>query len=464
MSDWTKTDIQPATGTVVFSSIYLQDNLQTVQKSTHSTIIELEMATPTASSALARALRQLDITKVRLVLSRQKTDLNLPIVFRGNQKTVQIMTPFQYACKRGHVDILRELLAENQVPGGADCFCCSSPLYIACNHPDEDVSLRMATDLLACDASVDYTWRDGATPLMAAVIASHSKVVKLLCENDADVNFVSSRGEGISPLVYAIRHGNIEIMQTLLDYGADLHYVSTSGISPLTAAVLHGNVDAIAILSSSGADINEQCYGQNKTPPLLLACRLGETATANELVRYGADVNLKNIHGDSPIHYACLYADESPVDGLKLAKMLINHPKCDIDNKNINKETPTDLVLERLERTSRTILEGNNVDMYDQNCDNLRLAILCECFGLLVSAGCKIGQMAALCKTYPHAYIFLEQKGLIEHAKSSSGAATLKHISKLTVRHLFQQPMEFDLQRIGLPARIQQYVSLDYID
>lgn len=63
------------------------------------------------------------------------------------------------------------------------------------------------------------------TPLIFAIIHKHTLCVKILLENKADVNKCDEKKK-FSPLMWAIESQALDILQLLLDYGANLDYQS----------------------------------------------------------------------------------------------------------------------------------------------------------------------------------------------------------------------------------------------
>ena len=62
-------------------------------------------------------------------------------------------------------------------------------------------------------------WRIGNTLLMLAAYNGHSATVRLLHSKGADVNRLNDRGQ--SPLAGAIFKGEVEVVRTLVELGAD---------------------------------------------------------------------------------------------------------------------------------------------------------------------------------------------------------------------------------------------------
>lgn len=79
------------------------------------------------------------------------------------------------------------------------------------------------------------------------------------------------------------------------------------GFSPLHVAAAHGNISALHILLDSGADVRQPSRHLNFTA-LHFCMRHADISQAVEvaacLLRHGADVNARNIHGETALHVA----------------------------------------------------------------------------------------------------------------------------------------------------------------
>ena len=147
-----------------------------------------------------------------------------------------------------------------------------------------------------------HTYRDSenvydTTALHIAAKNGHVATVKLLIENNADLNIrhESSFGHnGTTPLSLAAERGNSLCAIELIKAGADVNLASSSGATPLMIAASKGREAIVALLIGFGADVS------------LCNCR-GETALdfldeAFEEFAGGVDRN---------IHAACIPIQES---------------------------------------------------------------------------------------------------------------------------------------------------------
>ncbi|MBO9484590.1 ankyrin repeat domain-containing protein [Salinisphaera sp. G21_0] len=138
------------------------------------------------------------------------------------------------------------------------------------------------------------------TPLLIALEndTEHKKIVDLLVQRGADVNAImSDSGEMLTepPLLCAIRMGDIETVQCLMDNGAkvdgNLGNDEVKSLTPLMMAAREGHVDIVEYLLEKGSNANEYGGENNDRTPLMIAALNGHTNIVKMLVEHGADVN-----------------------------------------------------------------------------------------------------------------------------------------------------------------------------
>ena len=99
-----------------------------------------------------------------------------------------------------------------------------------------------------------------------------------------------------------MRNGRLDIINVLLDCGADISVASASTTS-LILSVIHDHEDICNFLLKRGAYVNGSSQSSPSTP-LLVALSWGRTTYVPILLSHGADPNARNTHGDTPLHYA----------------------------------------------------------------------------------------------------------------------------------------------------------------
>ena len=240
--------------------------------------------TPEGTTPLHEAVRQNDLKTVQALI-KARADVKAATRYG--------VTPIGIAAVNGNVAILRALLdagadANTATPGGETALMTAA----------RTGNVEAVTLLLDRGATVDAKINErGQTALMWAVTENHPDIVKLLVARGANVKaqtavsipkgeYVAARAGGAS--------GNGIIRQRALPK-------ADGGMTPLLFAVRDGNVALTRMLLELGADIN-QASG-NHTSPLMIALLNGQVALATELLEKGANPNVADDY-----HRAALFA------------------------------------------------------------------------------------------------------------------------------------------------------------
>jgi ankyrin repeat protein/mono/diheme cytochrome c family protein len=136
----------------------------------------------------------------------------------------------------------------------------------------------------------------GTTPLHHAAGFGTLQVMQLLLDKGADVNARNRRGS--TPLHWAI-HDAAKV-RLLVSRGAAVNTKSIEGRTPVyQAAVLANGHEALRLLLASGADPQlATLIGQT---PLMVAAVRGDVEAMRLLIEKGADVNTKNSAGETAL-------------------------------------------------------------------------------------------------------------------------------------------------------------------
>jgi len=107
-----------------------------------------------------------------------------------------------------------------------------------------------------------------------------------------DVNRMTLDGETF-PLVDAAIHGNLEMVQVLLDAGADPNLLTQDHwpTSALRVAASKGDIEMIRLLAAAGADPSRAAEPGSPKTPLASAAQNGYTDAVRELLALGADAS-----------------------------------------------------------------------------------------------------------------------------------------------------------------------------
>ncbi len=148
---------------------------------------------------------------------------------------------------------------------------------------------------------------------------------ELVKKHHADVNIQNKYKE--TPVFYAIGWTQIEILEKLIEYGADLNVVNIDGHTPLTAALIkrRPNATVIKMLIDNGADVNfvvnndySEYDGMSvmeiakerkikisvKSTTIHSAAERGKTDSVKRFLKKGININQKDENGATPLMLA----------------------------------------------------------------------------------------------------------------------------------------------------------------
>lgn len=176
-------------------------------------------------------------------------------------------------------------------------------LWEAINGQDV-AALRAAA---AEGADVNAPNNEGRVPLYRALVLQRQPLVEALLELGADANAKDHHGDPL--LIIAMSVGSAEGALALIRAGADPSAVDTIGKSALYYAINMQQPEIIAALVAAGADVNAPSVATDSADPelpLFHAIKLGDVATAKQLLAAGADVKALDAKGSAPLHRAVL--------------------------------------------------------------------------------------------------------------------------------------------------------------
>lgn len=181
--------------------------------------------------------------------------------------------------------------------------------------------------------------RDDAdqTALMIAAWEGNLEIVKILLEAGAQIDLATN--DGSTALSLAIESGEIDTVKELIDRGAKL--IDRNGYNPLHEAAQLDFTDLIQFLLSHGIDVNK---GTNeRQTALMLAIIHYCDDFFNELLTVpGIQFNLQDVYGRTAMHYTIT---DNCIDGIEeqivfLKKLLAAGANPNI--KDLNGKTPLD--------------------------------------------------------------------------------------------------------------------------
>lgn len=198
--------------------------------------------------------------------------------------------------------------------------------------------------LLATGAAVDVLDTDGNTPLISAAYHDHADVLSALLHAGADSQH--RNGDGYSALDYAMENGHRDVVLALLRFWQarlgtaaaesaqlatliavtecatatpiaatiDPNRANASGYTPLAMAARWGCRQGVEALLQQGARVDAVTDSRYRTSALMESTRDGHLDIARRLLAAGADVNLRDRHGDHALNWAAYFGQAELVE------------------------------------------------------------------------------------------------------------------------------------------------------
>ncbi|XP_055308073.1 platelet-derived growth factor receptor alpha-like [Sitodiplosis mosellana] len=158
------------------------------------------------------------------------------------------------------------------------------------------------------------------------------KIVKTLIEHGANVNATNNVGD--MPLHVAAWNGHVEVAKILVQYSADVTAKDNKGSTALHFAADSGHLNFIEFLIEHGANVNAK--DNVGWTPLNISAWKGRLNITKYLIEHGAKINTKGNNGYTAIAVAAIYGN------VDVTKYLIEHG-ADINVKGDNGFTPYDI-------------------------------------------------------------------------------------------------------------------------
>lgn len=333
-----------------------------------------------------------------------------------------------------------------------------TPIFVSCKQGNFEKTVA----LLSAGSCVNNVASNGQTLLHAALWSKNSKLACHLMQN-AKIDLDVTDNCSMTPLDVAVEIGDVDCVKLLTEKLAERGQTGIGGATPGNRALKLEKYDVLRELLHRGWSYEES---QSQTSPLLIYTGFGDLKTCkilcalnegvNEsdekgqtslhlaafggntdllscLLQAGADVNLLDENGCSPLHIACARIPQSLTD----IRLLIKYGAL-VNSQNGSGQTPLHicLVQHMSETMSKAAWEevvielicvGSDLNLADSN-GNSPLLLLAE---LAVEATHK--DVRYLCLSMLRR--FLSKSNIDPNMSTSSGKTLLMYCAQISLAH-----------------------------
>jgi ankyrin repeat protein len=229
--------------------------------------IDVNKAKNNGNTPLFLASMVRNVNAVKSLLAVPGIDVN-----KANNKGV---TPLDIARRKGYMEIVT---------------------LIEAKLLSDDINNQLIEAIVAKNVSeVDRLLKAGANP--NARFTEHSNQAIILLLKGISISMY----DGVSPLFVAAKQGNRDIVQLLINAGANLDKVGSFN-SPLHVAIKSNHNEIVDLLIASGANVNIQ--EEFELTPLHIASSQGQLSIVDKLIKAGAQVDLLSVEGETALELA----------------------------------------------------------------------------------------------------------------------------------------------------------------
>jgi ankyrin repeat protein len=279
------------------------------------------------------------------VLEFLKSYMEGKIDFLGINPKELGYSALHYACLYGKSEAVLKL-----IEWGANVDLKDASGWTALDWAIDNGYIDIVQILITNNADVNSKDPNNMHSLDWACIKGHKEIAELLISNGAEINLVSTKG--LTPLIYAYDNGHIELAKKLIEIGADFNFeingnrfitkacwrddvemvkflveqknvnplqTNALGVIPWHNAAALGSIKVLEFLKSymegkiDSLGINPKELGYSA---LHYACLYGKGEAVLKLIEWGADINLENGDGQTPLYLSLAQKDSNIIQAL----------------------------------------------------------------------------------------------------------------------------------------------------
>ena len=166
-------------------------------------------------------------------------------------------------------------------------------------------------ELMMAGANINHANLKGNVPLYGPCCRGNVKIAEMLIAWGADIERKNTNGD--THILLCCRNGQHEMLAYLLGF-VDTEFANfkahIDGFNAIMASAEQDRPECIRVLREYGIDLNQKTDEDNailgSATPLHIACYYGRVNAVRELVRLGANCNVQDVNGSTPLHLAVI--------------------------------------------------------------------------------------------------------------------------------------------------------------
>ncbi|OXU20262.1 hypothetical protein TSAR_004779 [Trichomalopsis sarcophagae] len=273
------------------------------------------------------------------------------------------VSSLQEAIRRGEKKYIQACVSLNSLPPEREWKGGYNILNMALSYKEYEIASILLRKVTIVN---NETGQPERTPLHYAATDNRTDLIQQLIEKGADVNAIDE--QDMSPLHYAVILDNFETVALLMDNGASADNVTdvVFRFTPYQHACRATKFQIVECFLDHGSNVNDvfelpdNLICPKRSTPLHMAISQKNLETINLLLDRDADVNYVNGNKESSLHLACRE------DSAEVVKMLIEY-KAKINVKTKDNITPLHIAVRNgnIEIVEYLLICGAETDCQD---------------------------------------------------------------------------------------------------